>query len=479
MGLPRYRAEQVWRAALGAGGEPTARGFAELAQLPAAARAALAAAFHPLRPEGAAGGVAEESVSADGTVKWLMRVGPRAGGGAASEAVGGAGGDGGAAAADAAAGAADAADERQLASLPTKPLERPPGLTAAAAAASFSAAPPLAVEAVFIPEARRGSGTLCVSSQAGCSLACSFCRTGTQPLGGSLRAGAILEQMLVARARLRALGAPVQRVSHVVFMGQGEPLLNWRSVRAAIRALAHPLGAALPPRRITVSTSGVAPLIERVATDTPGVRLAVSLHAPRDALRGAIMGVNAQWGVDEVMRGAQAFVDARLAALARGAGSAGSGAAAAAAGSEGGEEEDDDEDEGEEELGGSALARPPLARGAGSSFRNGARRVRVTFEYVLLDGVNDDLGCARELAALLHSRIRDAPLHAHVNLIHFSAWPGAPYRRSSDERAAAFQHALARRGLRATIRRSRGLDILGACGMLKSADGDKRAAALL
>ena len=436
MGLPRYRAEQVWRAALR--GEPAARSFAELRALPAAARAALAAAFAPLRPEGALGGVAAEDVSADGTVKWLMRVGSR-------EA------------------ATDAAAAAELSALPQKPVERAGG----------GAAPsPLSVEAVFIPEARRGSGTLCVSSQAGCSLACSFCRTGTQPLSGSLRPAAILEQFLVARERVRALGAPVQRISHVVFMGQGEPLLNWRSVRTAIRALTHPLGGGLAPRRVTVSTAGVAPLIARVASDTPGVRLAVSLHAPRDALRGEIMGVNAQWGVADVLRGAQAFIDARLDALRRGGGV-----------EEGdGDGDGEGEDEGDEAAVGESAAAtahahaPAAPRSFSSDRHNGARRVRVTFEYVLLDGVNDDLGCARELAALLHASIRDAPANAHVNLIHFSPWPGAPFRRSSDETAAAFQHALARRGLRATVRRSRGLDVLGACGMLKSSDAVKRPA---
>jgi len=353
--------------------------------------------------------------------------------------------------------ATDAAAAAELLALPQKPIERAGG----------GAAPsPLAVEAVFIPEARRGSGTLCVSSQAGCSLACSFCRTGTQPLSGSLRPAAILEQFLVARERVRALGAPVQRISHVVFMGQGEPLLNWRSVRTAIRALTHPLGGGLAPRRVTVSTAGVAPLIARVATDTPGVRLAVSLHAPRDALRGEIMGVNAQWGVADVLKGAQAFIDARLDALRRG-GDVDEGEC------DGEGEDEFDEAAGENEAAAAHAHAPAAPRSFSSDRHNGARRVRVTFEYVLLDGVNDDLGCARELAALLHASIRDAPAHAHVNLIHFSPWPGAPFRRSSDDTAAAFQHALARRGLRATVRRSRGLDVLGACGMLKSSDAVK------
>jgi hypothetical protein len=184
------------------------------------------------------------------------------------------------------------------------------------------------------------------------------------------------------------------------------------------------------------------------------------------------MGVNAQWGVADVLRGAQAFIDARLDALRRGGGV-----------DEGdGDGDGEGEDEGDEAAAGESAAAaahahaPAAPRSFSSDRHNGARRVRVTFEYVLLDGVNDDLGCARELAALLHASIRDAPAHAHVNLIHFSPWPGAPFRRSSDDTAAAFQHALARRGLRATVRRSRGLDVLGACGMLKSSDAVKRPA---
>ena len=251
-------------------------------------------------------------------------------------------------------------------------------------------------------------------------------------------------------------------------MGQGEPLLNWRSVRTAIRALVSPLGLALPPRRITVSTAGVAPLIPSVAAETPGVRLAVSLHAPRDALRSELMGINAQWPIAAVLAASQSFIDLRLAAL---------------RGRDANIDDDDDmEEEEEDDRDDEGAGKGPSAdRGAvalpRSDRHNGARRVRVTFEYVLLDGVNDDAACARELADLLRGGIRDAPWHAHVNLMHFNAFPGAAFSRSSDERAAAFQRALARRGLRATVRRSRGLDILGACGMLRSSDREKGATA--
>ena len=415
LGLPRYRTEQLWRAALRA--EPPCESFSDLAQLSSRERKALAASFAPLRQST----VLKEESAADGVVKWLIGV-PRGGGGSGSGGGGSVNGD--------------VAGSEVSGNLEVE------GKLSAGSPRSVQ------VEAVYIPEPRRGargSGTLCVSSQAGCSLACTFCSTGQQEFSGGLGAGAIVEQFLQARARVAALGAP--RLTHIVFMGQGEPLLNWRSVRTAIRAFTHEWGCALPPRRITVSTAGVAPLIAAVATDTPGVRLAVSLHAPSDALRSKIMGVNSRWPIAEVLRACQAYIDARLAAR---------------RGADGGSEGDEDsEDEGER-----LDSRPPAP---------GSRHVRVTFEYVLLEDVNDSAARADELAALLLAGIRDAGRHAHVNLLNFHEWSGAPYRRSSDAAAAAFRNALERRGIRATVRRTRGLDVQGACGQLRSSERLKEA----
>jgi 23S rRNA (adenine2503-C2)-methyltransferase len=239
---------------------------------------------------------------------------------------------------------------------------------------------PLRVESVLIRDGART--TLCVSSQAGCSLACSFCRTGTQALGGNLSGADIIEQVLLARESL-----PADKLTNVVFMGQGEPLLNYRAVIQACHVLTHARGLALPPRRVTVSTSGVAPLMARLARDAPGVRLALSLHAPNDALRTSLMGVNARWPLRVVIDAAARFVADSLASI------------------------------------------PGSAQGRGQAFA-GARRVRVSFEYVLLNGVNDSDAHARALASLIAAWLPAGPRaslrHAHVNVLRFNAWEGAP-----------------------------------------------------
>jgi len=316
----------------------------------------------------------------------------------------------------------------------------------------------LAVETVFIPEHKRGSGTLCVSSQSGCSLSCSFCHTGTQALGGNLPASSIIEQYLLAKARLESLHK--SRLSHVVFMGQGEPLLNWRSVRTAIDTLTHPFGSHLPPRRITVSTAGVAPVISKVATETPGVRLAISLHAPNDKLRSTIMGINTQWSIQEVLKACQDYIDIRISALAD-------------KNSNNESDEDDKEDDIVEEKGEKEALQTSNLSILYNERHNGAKRVRVTFEYVLLDGINDSDSCAEDLAKLLHGSIRNATIFTHVNLIHFNEWPESTYKKSKEERMISFQNILLKNQIVATVRRSRGLDILGACGQLKSSTKSK------
>ena len=291
-----------------------------------------------------------------------------------------------------------------------------------------AAAPPLTVESVLIPHASKRV-TLCVSSQAGCSLACSFCATGSRGFSANLSAADIIEQVL----------AVAPRPTNVVFMGQGEPLLNLKAVAAACAVLTSPHGLALPARRVTVSTSGVAPAIPRLAALAPGVRLALSLHAPDDALRSRLMGINDSYPLRAVFDALREFVALRLAAA-------------------GGGEDDggDDDDEGA----------PPR----GQRY-NGARRVRVSFEYLLLSGVNDTPAHAAALARLLTTWVPHARLHSHVNLIPFNAWAGAPagYLPPLASHVAAFARILDGEGLSATVRTPRGLDVSGACGQLEQA----------
>lgn len=301
-----------------------------------------------------------------------------------------------------------------------------------------------AVETVFIPGAR-GRGTLCVSCQVGCSLSCTFCRTGTQPLVRSLTQGEVLAQVLLARARMTELrsGDATRRaqhpVTHIVFMGQGEPLYAWRAVAGACGLLVHPWALGLPPRRITVSTAGVAPGIAKVARDAPGVRLAVSLHAPSDELRSQIMAINKTYNIDAVLRACAEYVAIRHAALA-GAGPAGS---------------DSDSDDGS----------PPSGRPA--ERHNSARRTRVSFEYALLAGVNDSVAHARQLAQLLLREL--PPGESHVNVISYNTWAGAPYVGAPPEATARFVAAVHAHGVPCTVRKSRGDDVLAACGQLHSA----------
>ncbi|SEI04554.1 23S rRNA (adenine(2503)-C(2))-methyltransferase RlmN [Paracoccus alkenifer] len=261
------------------------------------------------------------------------------------------------------------------------------------------------VETVYIPE--EGRGTLCVSSQVGCTLTCSFCHTGTQKLVRNLTAGEIVGQLMVARDDLGEWpepGAPkdeTRLVSNLVLMGMGEPLYNFDNVRDAMRVVMDPEGLSLSRRRITLSTSGVVPEIARTAEEI-GCQLAVSFHATTDPVRDVLVPINRRWNI-------QALLDA-------------------------------------------LRDYPRLSNSE-----------RITFEYVMLDGVNDSDEDARRLVRL----IRGIP--AKINLIPFNEWPGAPYRRSSWDRIEAFADIIYKAGYASPIRTPRGEDIMAACGQLKSA----------
>jgi 23S rRNA (adenine2503-C2)-methyltransferase len=261
------------------------------------------------------------------------------------------------------------------------------------------------VETVYIPEPERGA--VCISTQVGCSLTCSFCHTGTMPLVRNLHAREILAQLMVARDALCEWPTPsgARRLSHIVVMGMGEPLLNFEQTAHALRIAMDPDGLAFARRRITLSTSGVVPRIEACGREL-GVGLAISLHAVRDELRDQLVPINRKWNIAALLEACRAY--------------------------------------------------------AGGSDR------AITFEYVMLDGVNDGDADARELVRL----IRGIP--AKVNLIPFNPWPGAPYRCSPPERIVAFAAIVSRAGYPAPVRTPRGGDILAACGQLKTASERRR-----
>jgi 23S rRNA (adenine2503-C2)-methyltransferase len=261
------------------------------------------------------------------------------------------------------------------------------------------------VEIVYIPEEDRG--TLCVSSQVGCTLTCSFCHTGTQKLVRNLTAAEIIGQVMLARDDLDEWpvpGAPkdeTRLLSNIVLMGMGEPLYNFENVRDAMKIAMDGEGIALGRRRITLSTSGVVPEIARTATEI-GCLLAVSFHATTDETRDKLVPINKRWNIEELL---------------------------------------------------AALREYPKATNS----------ERITFEYVMLDGVNDTDEDAHRLVKLLDG------IPAKVNLIPFNEWPGAPYKRSSNNRIRAFATILMQAGYASPIRTPRGEDIMAACGQLKSA----------
>jgi len=254
-----------------------------------------------------------------------------------------------------------------------------------------------AIETVFIPEPARG--TLCISSQVGCALDCSFCSTAQQGFNRNLSAAEIVGQVWLANRELGAEPGERRVITNVVFMGMGEPLANYRNVVPAIRVLLDDLGYDLSRRRVTLSTSGIVPQIYRLAEDC-NVALAVSLHAPNDALRDELVPINRRYPIAGLLEACWHY----------------------------------------------------LERQNGRS---------ITFEYAMLDGVNDRPEHARELARLLRGR------DAKVNLIPFNSFPGTRYARSPEPVIAAFRDLLMKQGVIATIRRTRGDDIDAACGQLK------------
>ena len=267
------------------------------------------------------------------------------------------------------------------------------------------------IECVYIPESDRG--TLCVSSQVGCTLNCTFCHTGTQALVRNLTSAEIVAQVMVARDRLGDFpggiaptdglvpsGEGVRAVSNIVFMGMGEPLYNFENVRDAIGVLTDGDGLSLSRRRITVSTSGVAPEMEKLGREC-GTMLAVSLHATNDALRDKLVPLNKKYPIETLLQACREYPGA-----------------------------------------------------------SNARRI--TFEYVMLKGVNDSPAEAIALVRLLKG------LPAKINLIPFNPWPGSPYECSDWDRIERFSDIVFKAGYASPVRTPRGRDISAACGQLKS-----------
>jgi 23S rRNA (adenine2503-C2)-methyltransferase len=263
------------------------------------------------------------------------------------------------------------------------------------------------VEVVYIPEEDRG--TLCVSSQVGCTLTCSFCHTGTQKLVRNLTAAEIVGQVMMARDDLGEWPAPgtgtgengPRLLSNIVLMGMGEPLYNFDNVRDAMKIAMDGEGIALSRRRITLSTSGVVPEIARCAEEI-GCQLAVSFHATTDEIRDRLVPINKRWNIATLLDALRTY--------------------------------------------------PKVSNSE-----------RITFEYVMLKDVNDSDEDARRLIRLIEG------IPAKINLIPFNEWPGAPYQRSSNNRIRAFADIIYKAGYASPIRTPRGEDIMAACGQLKSA----------
>jgi 23S rRNA (adenine2503-C2)-methyltransferase len=261
------------------------------------------------------------------------------------------------------------------------------------------------VEVVYIPEEDRG--TLCISSQVGCTLTCSFCHTGTQKLVRNLTAGEIIGQGMLARDDLGEWpepGAPkdeTRLLSNIVLMGMGEPLYNFDNVRDAMKIAMDPEGISLSRRRITLSTSGVVPEIAKTAEEI-GCLLAVSFHATTDEVRDKLVPINKRWNLEALLTALREY--------------------------------------------------PRLSNSE-----------RITFEYVMLKDVNDSDADARRLVKLISG------IPAKINLIPFNEWPGAPYQRSDWDRIQAFADIVHKAGYASPIRTPRGEDIMAACGQLKSA----------
>ena len=338
----KMRVQQLWNWLYLRG----AKTFAEMTSVSKDLRAALDQRFTLARPE-----VVAEQVSVDGTRKWLLR-------------------------------------------LPSEnPGERPHE-----------------VECVYIPDTVRA--TLCVSSQVGCTLNCSFCHTGTQRLVRNLTAGEIVGQVMVARDRLGdwpdgvrpadgVLPQGDRLVTNIVMMGMGEPLYNFDNVRDALHIVTDGEGLGISKRRVTLSTSGVVPMIERAGAEI-GVLLAVSLHAVRDELRDVLVPLNRKYNIAQVLEACRNYPGA-----------------------------------------------------------SNARRI--TFEYVMLKGINDSIDDAKALVRLLKG------IPAKINLIPFNPWPGTKYECSDWDQIEKFSEVVFNAGYASPVRTPRGRDILAACGQLKSA----------
>ncbi|MDA0361819.1 MAG: 23S rRNA (adenine(2503)-C(2))-methyltransferase RlmN [Proteobacteria bacterium] len=267
------------------------------------------------------------------------------------------------------------------------------------------------VEIVYIPEKDRG--TLCISSQVGCTLSCSFCHTGTQKLVRNLTSGEIIGQVMLAKDDLNEWpknetdSQNSQRLlSNIVLMGMGEPLYNFESVRDAMKIAMDPEGISLSRRRITLSTSGVVPMIARTAEEI-GCLLAVSFHGTTDEIRGKLVPINKKWNISELIGALKAY--------------------------------------------------PRLSNSE-----------RITFEYVMLRGVNDSDEDAHRLVKLIKG------IPAKINLIPFNEWPNAPYKRSEPSRIKSFSEIVYKAGYASPIRKPRGEDIMAACGQLKSESKKER-----
>ncbi|WP_068310619.1 23S rRNA (adenine(2503)-C(2))-methyltransferase RlmN [Polycladidibacter hongkongensis] len=276
---------------------------------------------------------------------------------------------------------------------------------------SRGAGKPVEVETVYIPEEDRG--TLCISSQVGCTLTCTFCHTGTQKLVRNLTSEEILSQLLIAKDRLNDFpdaDAPEgalenasnrRRITNIVMMGMGEPLYNFDEVKKALLIASDGDGLSLSKRRITLSTSGVTPMIARTG-DEIGCMLAISLHAVEDELRNVLVPINKKYNIEALLDACRNY--------------------------------------------------PGLSNAK-----------RITFEYVMLKGVNDSLEDAKKLVQLLKG------IPAKINLLPFNPWPGSPYECSEWEQIEAFADVVNRAGYASPIRTPRGRDIFAACGQLKSA----------
>ncbi|MFO1100555.1 MAG: 23S rRNA (adenine(2503)-C(2))-methyltransferase RlmN [Xanthobacteraceae bacterium] len=389
LGVPqaqrRMRVQQLWHWLYVRG----AQSFDVMTSMSKDLRAELDRQFTLARPE-----VVAEQISADGTRKWLLRL-P----GAFSGEVG-------------TGSPSENATNHERQAFSGEVGTGSPSENATNHERQQTSDRPHEVECVYIPETDRG--TLCVSSQVGCTLNCSFCHTGTQRLVRNLTAGEIVGQVMIARDRLGdwpgqagpAAGAvaPAEAsrlVSNVVMMGMGEPLYNFEAVRDALLIVADNEGLALSKRRITLSTSGVVPLIPRVGAEI-GCMLAVSLHAVSDAVRNELVPLNRKYPIAALMQACRTY--------------------------------------------------PGLTNAK-----------RITFEYVMLKGVNDSLADAKALIKLIKG------IPAKINLIPFNPWPGSRYECSDWDQIEQFSEYVFRAGYSSPVRTPRGRDILAACGQLKSA----------